>query len=92
VAGRRSTGDADVGIPARGILPIRGIAADRNLAPDYPGISDSDTPSDWDPPFPMTGLIRPKDEAFWREYPRHSQRRSSLWPMVRDWWRSRFWC
>lgn len=52
-----------------GILPIRGIAADRNLVPDYPGISDSDTLSDWDPPFPMDlGLIRPKDEAYWKEY------------------------
>ncbi|HET6962861.1 MAG TPA: FtsX-like permease family protein, partial [Terriglobia bacterium] len=52
-----------------GILPIRGIAADRNMVPDYPGISDSDTLSDWDPPFPMDlGLIRPKDEAYWQEY------------------------
>jgi len=52
-----------------GILPIRGIAADRNLAPEYPGISDSDTLTDWDPPFPMDlGLIRPKDEAYWKEY------------------------
>jgi putative ABC transport system permease protein len=52
-----------------GILPIRGIAADRHLVPDYPGISDSDTLSDWDPPFPMDlGLIRPKDEDYWKEY------------------------
>ena len=52
-----------------GIVPIRGIAADRNLVPDYPGISDSDTLSDWDPPFPMDlGLIRAKDEAYWKEY------------------------
>jgi len=52
-----------------GVLPIRGVAADRNLVPDYPGISDSDTLSDWDPPFPMDlGLIRPKDEAYWKEY------------------------
>ena len=52
-----------------GILPIRGIAADRNLVPDYPGISDSDTLSDWDPPFPMDlGLIRAKDEVYWKEY------------------------
>ena len=52
-----------------GIVPIRGIAADRNLVPDYPGISDSDTLSDWDPPFPMDlGLIRSKDEVYWKEY------------------------
>ncbi len=51
------------------ILPISGLAADRNLAPEYPGISDSDTLSDWDPPFPMDlGLIRPKDEDYWKRY------------------------
>src|SRR5262245_14276865 len=52
-----------------GVIPIAGFAADRYLVPDYPGISDSDTLSDWDPPFPMDlGLIRPKDEAYWKEY------------------------
>jgi ABC-type lipoprotein release transport system permease subunit len=52
-----------------GIVPIRGLAADRNLVPNYPGISDSDTLSDWDPPFPMDlGLIRPKDETYWKQY------------------------
>ncbi|MCI0418799.1 MAG: FtsX-like permease family protein [Acidobacteria bacterium] len=51
------------------VLPIQGLAADRNLAPEYPGISDSDTLSDWDPPFPMDlGLVRPKDEAYWKQY------------------------
>ncbi len=53
----------------RGIVPIEDIAADRNLIPDFPGVSDSDDVSDWDPPFPFdNSLIRSKDEAYWDEY------------------------
>jgi len=73
-----------------GIVPIRGIAADRNLVPDYPGISDSDTLSDWDPPFPMDlGLIRPKDEAYWKEY-RATPKAFIALPDGQRLWRSRF--
>ena len=51
------------------IVPIRGLAADRDLAPEYPGISDSESVSDWDPPFPLDlSRIRPKDEKYWKEY------------------------
>jgi hypothetical protein len=51
------------------ILPLKGITADRNLAPEYPGITESGNLSDWDPPFPMDlGRIRPRDEAYWRQY------------------------
>jgi len=65
--GQLATQRAEFGLA--GVLPIRGFAADRNLVPDYPGISDSDSLSDWDPPFPMDlGLIRPQDEAYWEEY------------------------
>jgi len=51
------------------VLPLQGPAADSDLAPEYPGITESDSLSDWDPPFPMDlGRIRPKDEAYWRQY------------------------
>ncbi|PYV87994.1 MAG: hypothetical protein DMG05_16300, partial [Acidobacteria bacterium] len=41
------------------VLPIRGLAADRDLVPEYPGITGSESLSDWDPPFPMDlGRIR----------------------------------
>jgi ABC-type lipoprotein release transport system permease subunit len=51
------------------IVPIAGTAADRHLAPDYPGITDSDTLSDWDPPFPLDlAKVRPEDEQYWKEY------------------------
>ena len=36
-----------------GIVPIAGPAADRDLTPNYPGITNSDRLSDWDPPFPI---------------------------------------
>ncbi len=51
------------------IVPIEGAAADRNLAPEYPGITDSDSLSDWDPPFPIDlQRVRPKDEDYWRRF------------------------
>ena len=44
------------------ILPISGAVADRRLAPDYPGITESDSLHDWDPPFPLDlSRIRPID-------------------------------
>jgi ABC-type lipoprotein release transport system permease subunit len=52
-----------------GVLPMRGLAIDRRLAPEYPGITNSESVSDWDPPFPIDlTLVRPVDEAFWREH------------------------
>jgi ABC-type lipoprotein release transport system permease subunit len=52
-----------------GVVPIAGLAADRRLAPDYPGISDTNSLSDWDPPFPIDlRLVRPVDEDYWARY------------------------
>jgi ABC-type lipoprotein release transport system permease subunit len=52
-----------------GIGPIAGAAADRDLAPDYPGITESEDFSDWDPPFPLDlKRVRPKDEKYWDDY------------------------
>ena len=51
------------------IVPIAGAAADPNLAPHYPGITDSASLHDWDPPFPLDlARIRPLDEQYWRQY------------------------
>ncbi|MBI4473461.1 MAG: ABC transporter permease, partial [Acidobacteria bacterium] len=42
---------------------------DRDLAPVYPGISDSPSLADWNPPFPIDlRRIRPVDEEFWKTY------------------------
>jgi putative ABC transport system permease protein len=52
-----------------GVVPIAGFAADRRLAPQYPGITEANSLSDWDPPFPVDlSKIRPQDEAYWKQY------------------------
>jgi ABC-type lipoprotein release transport system permease subunit len=52
-----------------GILPMTGLAADPRLAPVYPGITDSTTIGDWDPPFPIDlSRVRPRDDEYWREH------------------------
>lgn len=53
------------------LLTVAGPTAlgDRAMAPDYPGISDADNVSDWDPPFPMNlDKIRPVDEKYWEQF------------------------
>lgn len=51
------------------IIPMKGIAADRDLVPDYPGITESETLGDWDPPFPIDlKRIRRQDEDYWKKY------------------------
>jgi ABC-type lipoprotein release transport system permease subunit len=50
-----------------GVVPV--TAGDRDLVPDYPGITDSPSLVDWDPPFPIDlRRIRPSDEAYWERY------------------------
>ncbi|PYT32866.1 MAG: hypothetical protein DMG58_09275 [Acidobacteria bacterium] len=52
-----------------GVLPIAGAEADRDLAPDYPGITESDSLHDWNPPFPIDlKRVRPRDEDYWKKY------------------------
>ncbi|NOT62101.1 MAG: FtsX-like permease family protein [Acidobacteria bacterium] len=51
------------------IVPSSGAALDRNYAPDYPGITDTNSLADWDPPFPIElGRVRPIDEDYWKQY------------------------
>ncbi len=50
-------------------IPLSGAALDRAYAPDYPGITDSDSLADWDPPFPIElERVRPIDEDYWKQY------------------------
>jgi hypothetical protein len=50
-----------------GVVPIdRG---DRSMVPTYPGITDSPTLEDWNPPFPVDlRRIRKVDEEYWERY------------------------
>jgi len=52
-----------------GVLRLQGPAADPGFTPEYPGVTDSDTLADWDPPFPLNlRAIRDVDEAYWNQY------------------------
>jgi putative ABC transport system permease protein len=65
--GRLLTRSADFRLAA--VTPIQGLAADRNLAPEYPGITESENVSDWDPPFPIDlRKVRRQDEDYWERY------------------------
>ncbi len=51
------------------VIPIAGLAADLDLVPEYPGITQSENLSDWDPPFPIDlGRVRKQDEDYWHRY------------------------
>lgn len=51
------------------VTPIQGLAADRDLVPEYPGITESESLSDWDPPFPIDlSRVRKQDEDYWDQY------------------------
>ncbi len=52
-----------------GVVKIEGYAADRDLVPNYPGITESQSLSDWDPPFPVDlSRVRKQDEDYWHQY------------------------
>ncbi|HKO45239.1 MAG TPA: FtsX-like permease family protein [Pyrinomonadaceae bacterium] len=65
--GKLETKQAEFQLAA--VVPISGLAADRDLVPEYPGISESPSMSDWDPPFPVDlKRIRQQDEDYWDQY------------------------
>src|ERR1019366_2189312 len=50
------------------IVPVD--AGDRDLTPEYPGITESRSLRDWDPPFPLDlKRIHPRDEEYWNRSP-----------------------
>ena len=52
-----------------GVLPMNDQAGDRDYVPDYPGITTTESISDWDPPFPVDlKRVRPRDEDYWHKY------------------------
>jgi ABC-type lipoprotein release transport system permease subunit len=85
-SGRLVTQTADFRVAA--IVPV--ISEDRELAPEYPGISDAESLSDWDPPFPMElRRIRPVDEDYWDKY-RATPKAYIRLEAGQKLWRSRF--
>ena len=62
--GRLATESAS--FPLAKIVPV---TDDRDYTPDYPGITESDSLHDWDPPFPIDlKRVRPIDEQYWKQY------------------------
>jgi ABC-type lipoprotein release transport system permease subunit len=52
-----------------GVVPIKDMASDKDVVPEYPGISGSESLSDWDPPFPVDlARVRQRDEDYWHQY------------------------
>ena len=73
-----------------GVTPITGLAADRDLVPEYPGITESESLSDWDPPFPIDlGRVRKQDEDYWDQY-RTTPKAFILLGQGQQLWESRF--
>lgn len=53
----------------RDVAEFNGIWSDSTLMPEFPGISGSESCSDWDAGIPVqTNLIRDKDEDYWDRY------------------------
>jgi putative ABC transport system permease protein len=72
------------------VVPIAGAAADRDLAPAFPGITQADSFSDWDPPFPIDlRRVRPADESYWKQY-RTTPKAFIPFDVGQSLWRSRF--
>lgn len=53
----------------RTVVPLAGLAADAKWMPDFPGITDVQDQSKWDPGLPLNlERIREKDERYWDDY------------------------
>ncbi|MCA1584472.1 MAG: hypothetical protein LC791_06760 [Acidobacteria bacterium] len=62
-----STGDATFTLA--GVVPMEGIGGDRTLTPEYPGVTDVDDVTSWDPPFPVDlTRVRRTDEQYWDDW------------------------
>ncbi len=84
--GRLITRHADFRLAA--VVPI--AAGDRDMAPTYPGITDSPTLDEWDPPFPLDlRRVRPVDEEYWKAY-RATPKAFIPLGVGQGLWRSRF--
>jgi len=72
------------------IVPLRGIFADRDLMPGFPGLSDVDNCSNWEPGIPNDlELIRDKDETYWEKY-RGIPKAFVTLTAAREMWQNRF--
>jgi ABC-type antimicrobial peptide transport system permease subunit len=52
----------------RDIVPAKTPWMDRTLMPDFPGIEKAESTGDWEVGFELVHPIRPKDEAYWKQF------------------------
>ncbi len=53
----------------RDVVPLQGLVADRLWMPDFPGVSEAEDSSDWEPGMPLDlNRIRDSDEIYWDDY------------------------
>lgn len=55
----------------RGIVPTEPPGGDRHLMPEFPGLTDADSPLDWEPPPDLNidlSRIRSQDEEYWERH------------------------
>lgn len=72
------------------VVPTEGPDGDRGLMPDFPGISDADSTSDWEPGIPIDlSRIRDKDEKYWEHHKGTPKAFVSL-SWARNTWGNRF--
>ena len=63
--------ERSVELDLQGVVQLSGPALDPGWTPEYPGVSDAETFSDWDPPFPLDySKIRDPgpDGDYWKEF------------------------
>ena len=73
-----------------GVVPLSGATADRDLVPEFEGISQTESISHWDPPFPVDlSRIRRQDEDYWERY-RTTPKAFLPLETARELWGSRF--
>jgi len=69
-----------------GTLALDPPAADPGFTPEYPGLTDSESVADWDPPFPIDlERVRDRDEEYWDLYRTASKAFIRLEEGVRLW-------
>ena len=59
----------DASFTVKAIVKLNRAAADSGFVPEYPGVTDSGSIADWDPPFPIQlSKVGDADEAYWDKY------------------------
>jgi len=90
VGPRRTLLETSTTFRVSAVVPLRGPALDPDLMPPFPGLSDADNCSDWDPSFPVDlSRIRDRDEEYWDEY-RGTPKAFIRYGVAAELWSNRF--